>query len=144
VRKIALAGMVGLAASACTAVNTAIVPSDRSGKDIFVAAGDIPEPYDTLGLVQVSKQGVLLAGFFDPVGTDIQAGFTDALIPQIRQMGGDGAINARFRQTQYITASKVFAAIFFIFPLPTGVTLTAEVVKLRRGPGPAAAPVSTR
>ena len=35
----------------CTVVNTATVSSDRGGKDVFITAGDIPEPYDSLGLV---------------------------------------------------------------------------------------------
>ena len=130
------------ALTGCTVVNTASVPSDRSGKDIFVTAGDIPEPYESLGMVQATRSGVLLFGFADVVGTDLQAGFEEVLIPQIREMGGDGAINVRFRQTQYLTASKVLAAIFFIFPLPSSVTVTAEVVKLRRDlpPGPPVTP----
>lgn len=121
------------ALTGCTVVNTAAVPSDRSGQDVFVTAGDIPEPYESLGLVQATRSGVLLFGFADVVGTDIQAGFQDVLIPQIREMGGDGAINVRFRQTQYLPIHQVLGAIFFIFPLPSSVTVTAEVVKLRRG-----------
>jgi hypothetical protein len=83
------------------------------------------------------------------VGTDIEAGLKEVLIPQVREMGGDGAINVRFRQTQYLPVQKVFAAIFFIFPLPSSVTVTAEVVKLRRGSAAlpeqgAAPPVATR
>ena len=121
------------ALTGCTVVNTATVPSDRSGQDIFVAAGDIPEPYESLGMVQATRSGVLLFGFADVVGTDIQAGFEEVLIPQIREMGGDGAINVRFRQTQYLPLQKVLGAIFFFAPLPSSVTVTAEVVKLRRG-----------
>jgi hypothetical protein len=121
------------ALTGCTVVDTATVPSDRSGKDIFVTAGDIPEPYESLGMVQASRSGVLLFGFVDVVGTDIQAGFAEVLIPQIREMGGDGAINVRFRQTQYLPVTQVMGAIFFFVPLPSSVTVTAEVVKLRRG-----------
>ncbi|HYO66149.1 MAG TPA: hypothetical protein VEU33_08710, partial [Archangium sp.] len=68
----------------------------------------------------------------DVAGTDLQAGFRDVLIPQVRELGGDGAINVRFRQTQYLPATKVIGAILFIFPLPSSVTVTAEVVKIRR------------
>jgi hypothetical protein len=117
----------------CTVINTAAVPSDRSGQDIFVAAGDIPEPYESLGIVQATRSGVLLFGFVDVVGTDIEAGLKDVLIPQVREMGGDGAINVRFRQTQYLPVQQVMGAIFFFVPLPSSVTVTAEVVKLRRG-----------
>jgi hypothetical protein len=121
-----------LALTGCTVINTANVPSDRGGKDIFVTAGDIPEAYESLGMVQATRSGVLLFGFIDVVGTDLNAGFKDLLIPQVREMGGDGAINVRFRQTQYLPATKVIGAILFIFPLPSSVTVTAEVVKLRR------------
>ena len=122
-----------MALTGCTVVNTATVPSDRSGKDIFVTAGDIPEPYESLGLIQATRAGVLLFGFADVVGTDLQAGFRDVLIPQVRQMGGDGAINVRFHQTQYLPATQVLGAIFFVFPLPSQVVITAEVVRLKRG-----------
>jgi hypothetical protein len=135
-----LAALVLLALTGCTVVNTATVPSDRSGRDIFVTAGDIPEPHESLGLVQVTRSGVLLFGFADVAGTDLNAGFQDVLIPQVREMGGDGAINVRFHQTQYLTITKVVGLIFFFIPLPSQVTITAEVVKLRNRPaqGPAA------
>lgn len=121
-----------VALTGCTVINTASVPSDRGGRDIFVTAGDIPEPYETLGLVQATRSGVLLFGFVDVIGKDLEAGFKDVLIPQVREMGGDGAINVRFRQTQYLPVTKVFGAIFFFLPLPSSVTVTAEVVRLHR------------
>jgi hypothetical protein len=125
---------VSLAAlTGCTVINTAAVPSDRSGQDVFLAAGNIPEPYGSLGMVQATRSGVLLFGFVDVVGTDIEAGLKEVLIPQVREMGGDGAINVRFRQTQYLPLQQVLGAIFFFAPLPSSVTVTAEVVKLRRG-----------
>jgi hypothetical protein len=121
------------ALTGCTVISTASVPSDRGGGDVFVTAGDIPEPYESLGVVQATRAGVLLFGFVDVVGTDLDAGFREVLIPQIREMGGDGAINVRFRQTQYLPVQQVLGALFFIVPLPSSVTVTAEVVKLRRG-----------
>lgn len=117
----------------CTVINTAAVPSDRSGHEVFITAGDIPEAYESLGMVQATRSGLLLFGFLDPVGTDIEAGLKDVLMPQIRDMGGDGAINVRFRQTQYLPVQQVLGAIFFFVPLPSSVTVTAEVVKLRQG-----------
>ncbi len=122
-----------VALTGCTVINTAAVPSDRSGREIFLTAGDIPEPYESLGMVQATRSGVLLFGFVDVVGTDIEAGLKDVLMPQIREMGGDGAINVRFHQTQYLPVQQVLGAIFFFVPLPSSVTVTAEVVKLRRG-----------
>lgn len=122
-----------VALTGCTVINTAAVPSDRSGRDTFITAGDIPEPYESLGMVQATRSGLLLFGFIDVVGTDIEAGLKDVLMPHIREMGGDGAINVRFHQTQYLPVQQVLGAIFFFAPLPSSVTVTAEVVKLRRG-----------
>ncbi|HLL06280.1 MAG TPA: hypothetical protein VK539_37255 [Myxococcaceae bacterium] len=128
-----------MALTGCTVINTAALPSERGGQEVFITAGDIPEPYESLGVVQATRSGVLLFGFVDVVGTDIEAGLRDVLMPQVREMGGDGAINVRFRQTQYLPVSQVLGAIFFIFPLPSSVTVTAEVVKLKR-PGAAGLP----
>ncbi|HYO54875.1 hypothetical protein [Archangium sp.] len=86
------------------------------------------EPYESLGMLQATRSGVLLFGFVDVMGTDLEAGFKEVLIPQVRQMGGDGAINVRFRQTQHLPAVKVVGAILFFIPLPSSVTMTAEVL----------------
>lgn len=120
------------AGSGCTVVNTATIPSDRSGQMTFVTSGDIPEPYTSLGLVQGTRSGVRLAGFFDPVGTDIQAGIAEVLIPKIQEMGGDGAINVRYHMTQYTPVTQVLGVIFFFIPMPSTVEVTGEVVKLVR------------
>ena len=136
-----LAPLVLLALTGCTVVNTATLASRGGAEpDVFVTAGDISEPHESLGLVQVSRSGVLLFGFADVVGTDLEAGFQRSLLPEVRRLGGDGAINVRFRQTQYLPVTQVLAAIFFFIPLPSEVTLSAEVVKLRR-PAPSAPPL---
>ncbi|RMG18101.1 MAG: hypothetical protein D6729_07580 [Deltaproteobacteria bacterium] len=125
----------------CTVINTARVPSDRSGDHIFVSAGDIPEPYESLGMIQVTRSGLLLFGFIDLVGTDLQAGFEKVLIPEIERLGGDGAINAHFHMTQYTPITKaLFAFPFFFIPLPSEVTISAEVVRLIDKPDAAAEP----
>lgn len=118
--------------SGCTVVNTAHIPSDRSGKEIFLTSGDIPEPYTTLGVVQGTRSGVRLFGFLDPAGTDIQTGLRDVLIPEIQKMGGDGAINVRYHQTQYTPWAQALGLVFFFVPLPTSVVVSGEVVKLNR------------
>jgi hypothetical protein len=123
-----------LALSGCTVIDTAVVPSQRGNpNEVFVTAGDIMEPHDVIGLVQASRHGVLLFGFLDPIGTDLESAFVDTLIPYIKELGGDGAVRARFHMTQYTPATKVFGAIFFFLPLPSQVTITAQVVKLRKG-----------
>lgn len=130
--KIQLTVLALAALSGCTIVNTAQLPSDRSGKEIFLTSGDIPEPYRTLGVVQGTRSGVRLLGFIDPAGTDIQTGLRDVLIPEIRKMGGDGAINIRYHQTQYTPWAQVLGALVFFVPLPTSVVVSGEVVKLER------------
>ena len=122
----------------CTVVNTASVPSDRQGGEIFVTAGDIPEAYESLGMIQATASGVLLFGFIDPVGTDIDAGFHELLIPEVEKLGGDGVINVKFHQTQYVPVTQVLFAILFFIPLPSSVTLTGEVVRLQAGAVPVA------
>lgn len=116
----------------CTIVNSANIPSDRSGREIFLTSGDIPEAYTTLGVVQGTRSGVRLFGFIDPAGTDIQTGLRDVLIPEIKKMGGDGAINVRFHQTQYTPWAQALGLVFFFIPLPTSVVVSGEVVKLSR------------
>jgi hypothetical protein len=130
---IASAVLVLAALQGCTVVNTVQVPSDRQGNEVFVTAGDIPEPYESLGLIQVQRSGFRLFGFLDPVGTDLETGFKGVLIPQIQLMGGDGAINVRFHMTQLNPAHQALLAFpFFFVPWPTQVVITGEVVKLRR------------
>lgn len=116
----------------CTVVNTATIPPPNPAvRQPFVTLGDITTPYESLGLVQVTRKGVLLFGFLDPVGTDIQQGFNDVLVPLIRERGADGMINVRFHQTQYLLPTRIIFAVLFIFPLPTNVTITGEIVRLR-------------
>ena len=86
---------------------------------------------------------MLLFGFIDPIGTDLEAGFKETLLPEIQKLGGDGAVRARFHMTQYTPWARVSGALFFIFPLPSQVTITAQVVKLKApGNPPAPAPVN--
>jgi hypothetical protein len=133
-------GLLVLPSFGCSTVSRAYLPSDRSGGDVFVTAGDIPEPYESLGVVQVSRASWILFGFWEPVRADLQAGFSELLVPAIREMGGDGAINVRFTTSRPSEAGRVFGALFFFFPLPSSVTVAGEVVRLRpwQGEGPGA------
>jgi hypothetical protein len=124
------------ALSGCTTVDVMRVPESRSGRGVFVTTSDLPGPYKSLGVVQATRRGVLLFGFADPAGTDLQAGVDDQLIPQVHMMGGDGVINVRFQQTQYSLATRILFAILFFAPLPSEVTISGEVVKLEAGAAP--------
>lgn len=120
--------------SACTIVNTAVLPKDPRGHTPFVTTGDIQGPYQSLGLLQITRKGHLLFGFVDLVGTDIQTGFTETLMPELRRLNGDGIINVRFHQTQVLPVTQVIQAVVFFIPfLWTQVTITGEVVKLAPG-----------
>lgn len=137
--RLAVALVCLMSVAACTVINTATI---QPGRGPLITTGDVNRPYQSLGLVQATRKGVLLFGFIDVVGTDLQYGFDQVLTPLVRQMGGDAAINVRFHQTQYLPITKVFFAFpLFFFPLPTQVTFTAEVVRFTDGgaawaPGP--------
>jgi hypothetical protein len=126
-----MAAVLAAALAGCTVVNSVSVPARGASAEPFVTAGDITEPHEVLGLVQVTRSGVLLFGNFDVVGTDLETGFRQALLPAIKEAGGDGAVRVRYQMTQYTPVARVLGAIFFIFPLPSSVTLTGQVVKLK-------------
>ena len=130
-------GLVG-----CTTVNVAVVPSAQDSRDVFVTTSDLQEPYQSLGLVQATRKGVLLFGFADPAGTTLEEGLREALIPEVRRMGGDGIMNVRFHQTQYALPTRVLFAVLFFIPLPSQVTFTGEVVRLGPDGPPPPPPVS--
>lgn len=134
-----------LAASGCTVVNTVTVPALPGGSDFFVTAGDIKEPHDVLGAIQVTRSGVLLLGNFDIIGTDLETGFKDVLIPEARAMGGDGVVRVRYHMTQYTPWARALGVLFFFAPLPSSVTITGQVVKMKAGASvtPAVEPVAS-
>jgi hypothetical protein len=135
-----MAVWVATTVSGCTVVDTAVIRHPPGARGPFVTTGDISQPYDSLGLIQVTRKGVILFGYFDVIGADLQGGFEQALLPIVQQMGGDGVINVRFGQIQYLPFTRVVGALFFFAPLPAAVTLTGEVVKLRGGAAPPAGP----
>lgn len=124
---------VALAGTSCTVVNSVALPSvpGAPGQEVFVTAGDISAPHDVLGMVQVHRAGILLFGNIDIIGTDLEAGFRETLIPEVKKLGGDGVVRVRYHMTQYTPWARVIGAIFFIFPLPSQVTITGQVVKLK-------------
>ncbi|MCA3011142.1 MAG: hypothetical protein INH41_01955 [Myxococcaceae bacterium] len=89
------------ALSGCTVVNAVSLPAvpGQPGQDVFVTAGDISTPHEVLGLVQVHRGGVLLFGNIDVIGTDLEAGFKETLLPEVRRRRGarafpDDAVHA--------------------------------------------------
>lgn len=132
-RLLALSLLVAL--TGCTAVSKATLP-ERGARDVFVTTEDLHEPYESLGLIQVTRRGAIGFGFWDPAGTDLQTAIHEMLIPQARAMGGDAVINLRFGQTDYILPTRILFAILFFAPLPSEVNVQGEVVKLTSNPNP--------
>lgn len=125
------------ALTGCTAVDKTTLPSGRGMGQIFITQESVSEPYDSVGVIQITRRGVLLFGFADPAGTDLAAA-TRELEPKIRAAGADGAMNVRFEMTQYTLAGRLLGLLFFFAPFPTEVTVTAELVKLKgNAPAPA-------
>ncbi|MCU0696705.1 MAG: hypothetical protein MUC96_09265 [Myxococcaceae bacterium] len=123
------------ALSGCTVVHSVSLPAvpGQPGQDVFVTAGDISTPHEVLGLVQVHRAGVLLFGNIDVIGTDLEAGFKETLIPEVKKLGGDGVVRVRYQMTQYTPWARVLGVLFFFAPLPSQVTITGQVVKLKAG-----------
>jgi hypothetical protein len=78
-----------LVLGACTTVDMARAPSARGGRDVFVSTADMPGPYKSLGVVQATRRGVLLFGFADPAGTDLQANLDEQLLPNEATISGE-------------------------------------------------------
>lgn len=117
--------------TACTTVEYARLPSVGTDR-IFITQESVGGGYESLGLVQITRRGVLLFGFADPAGTDLVAA-VEQLDPEVRRAGADGVMNARVKMSQYSTLAKILGAIFFLFPLPSEVTITGELVRIRQG-----------
>lgn len=124
-------GLTAVGSTGCTVVDKVRLPAVPGGNEVFVTAGDIQEPHEVLGVVQVSRSGPLLFGNIDVVGTDLEAGFKEVLLPEVKKMNGDGVVRVRYHMTQYTPFARIAGAILFVFPLPSTVTITGQVVKLK-------------
>jgi len=123
--------LTAVGSTGCTVVDKVRLPAVPGGNEVFVTAGDIQEPHEVLGVVQVSRSGPLLFGNIDVVGTDLEAGFKEVLLPEVKKMNGDGVVRVRYHMTQYTPFARIAGAILFVFPLPSTVTITGQVVKLK-------------
>ncbi len=123
--------VAGIAASGCSAVSYAPVGQPKSPQDLLITQQSLREPYESKGVVQLTRKGVVLFGFAELPSTDLGAA-VEEIAPEVRKRGGDALVNVRIEQTQYTTAQRVLGAIFFFVPLPAEVTINGEVVK--RGP----------
>jgi len=117
------------ALAGCTTVNTARIPKGSQPGELFVTTGDLKEPYTSLGIIQATRRAPIFLGWIDAGGTDLDDALAD-LIPEARNMGGDGIINLRFEQIQYPPLGRALMVLFFFVPLPGEVNVTGEVVRL--------------
>ncbi len=127
------APLLACLSSGCTAVDFAHLPTHSRPGEPFITQSGLNEPYDSVGLVQITRRGARAFGFADPAGTDLAA-ITEELLPEIRRANADGMINARFIATPITTTAKILGLIFFFAPLPTEVTVCGELVRFRRAP----------
>jgi len=118
--------------SGCTASTFARFPAPDPTRP-FVTAEGLPAgtPYDSVGLVQVTRRGVLVFGFADPAGTEVDGALVDLEL-EARKVGADGVVNARVVKQPWTLAERITGAVLFFMPLPSEVTLTGELVRLRK------------
>ncbi len=140
--------LITLAVSACTARSAYVQPPQVQNR-YLITMGDTARPYESLGYLQMTRKGADLFGFFSIVDADINKLFGHELVHELEARHADGIINLRFRERQWTTAERILFALppMFLFPLPTRVELSGELIRFVDAPAPALtspAPVSMR
>lgn len=138
-RPVVIAALLWAALPACTAIDVATLPGGARPGEILITQETLQEPYDSVGLLQITRKGVHLVGFADPAGTDLAA-VIEQVAPEIRYSGADVLMNARVEMTQYTLPAKLLGLLFFFIPQPAEVTISGELVR-RRSTIPGAQPV---
>ncbi len=124
-----LALVGALALTSCTSVQYVEFPKRTAPGTIFFTAEAVKPPYESVGVIQLTRKGARVFGFADPVGTDLEAAMKE-LTPQIQTSGADGVANVRMHATPITTGEEILGAIFFFIPIGTQVTITGELVRL--------------
>ncbi|HEY5948737.1 MAG TPA: hypothetical protein VIV40_24770 [Kofleriaceae bacterium] len=140
-----------LATTACGSARSAYVQPPAVQNRYLITMGDTARPYESLGYLQLTRKGADLFGFISIVDADIKKLFGDELIKELQRRHADGIINMRFHERQWTTAERVLFALppMFLFPLPTRVELSGELIRWTdmgppMAPGAAPAPVTMR
>jgi len=135
--------VLATATTACTARSAYVQPPVVQNR-YLITMGDTSRPYESLGYLQLTRKGADLFGFISIVDADLQKLFGDELVRELARRGADGIINVRFRERQWTTAERVLFALppMFLFPMPTKVELSGELIRFvdMGPPPPAAAP----
>jgi uncharacterized protein YbjQ (UPF0145 family) len=117
------------ASAGCTSVQYVEFPKHTTPGTVFFTAEGVKAPYESVGVIQLTRKGAHVFGFADPVGTDLETAMKE-LTPQIQTSGADGVANVRMHATPFTTADQILGAIFFFIPLGSQVTITGELVRL--------------
>jgi hypothetical protein len=140
-----------LATTACGSARSAYVQPATVQNRYLITMGDTARPYESLGYLQLTRKGADLFGFISIVDADIKKLFGDELIKELEKRRADGIINLRFHERQWTTAERVLFALppLFLFPLPTRVELSGELIRWSdmgppATPGQAPMPVTMR
>jgi hypothetical protein len=147
--RIMLFAAIAAMATACTAKSAYVQPPQVQNR-YLITVGDTSRPYESLGYLQMTRKGADLFGFLSIVDADLQKLFGDELVAELGKRKADGIINVRFRERQWTTAERVLFALppMFLFPLPTKVELSGELIRwTHMGPPPphaAPSPVTMR
>jgi hypothetical protein len=135
--------LIAVLASACGSARSAYVQPPHVQNRYLITMGDTGRPYESLGYLQLTRKGADIFGFISVVDADIKKLFGDELIRELSKYGADGIINVRFHERQWTTPERVLFALppFFLFPLPTKVELSGEMIRwVDTGPPPAPPP----
>ena len=130
--------------TACTARSAYVQPQQVQNR-YLITMGDTSRPYESLGYLQLTRKGADLFGFISIVDADIKKLFGDELLRELQNRHADGIINLRFHERQWTTAERVLFALppMFLFPLPTRVELSGELIRWTdMGPPPAGPPAA--
>jgi hypothetical protein len=136
--------LVVVSTAACTARSAYVQPPKVQNR-YLITMGDTARPYESLGYLQMTRKGADLFGFFSIVDADIDKLFGDVLIKELEKRHADGIINLRFHERQWTTAERVLFALppMFLFPMPTRVELTGELIRWTDMGPPAPPPVQS-
>jgi len=125
----ALVMLAVLSLAGCTSVQYVQFPKHTAPGTVFFTAEAVKPPYESVGVIQLTRKGARVFGFADPVGTDLQSAMEE-LTPQILGSGADGVANVRMHATPITTGDEILGALFFFIPIGTQVTITGELVRM--------------
>ncbi|HTL36104.1 MAG TPA: hypothetical protein VL326_23395 [Kofleriaceae bacterium] len=144
--RFALLAAFAVVMAGCTARSAYVQPPKVQNR-YLITMGDTSRPYESLGYLQMTRKGADLFGFISIVDADIHKLFGDVLIGELEKRHADGIINMRFHERQWTTAERIMFALppLFLFPLPTRVELSGELIRWTdNGPPMASPPVTMK